>query len=789
MSSKTKTTLRRIVLGVMGVSAALSLSACGDFLKGKKKEAEVIELSDESFACLRDLPQTIEQTLEAKAGVAKIKTGFTCMKDALTSFGQRTRGQTAETYSASDLEKFFSKYMMKNRQIPRDLVDALMRLKSVLMGGTTTHLTKLELARLTSLMSDLEVEVIALERFFPLFLMKKKFGDVDEGDIDQAARQLRESVRNLLKKVELVRSNYTFDELRDFVISMMAFAKDAGVENVRGDVSAWLPLVEGVKEIFFGETARFQGERDWLAGVDSLIELGTVAFKFRYLVPEENHAEGARKVDFLSPQVSTLLVRLADKLLTQLEKSHAIRTTDRIEFSAIERVIQEAAKLQILPSAVGGPDACIDLFHRIVIRMMDPQRAPTDALKRTHLMMVRREFDLLRTVHEFYLEAYGSSKSIRWDDLVASAKRFDANSRLASRRRNSADYDLQLSGWNHFIRLIDRQRPVVYMPSGRILISLEPKADEQSWDGMMRFALSNLMVRGFMLGYGDHADPVRARFREQDLVQWYADFKKFGIAIKAFDPRSDNSGARSFKEASFFTYAGNGDEFVVFDEMFEFTSFLFAGGLGNVNALQDYLESAQSGCALREQDIFGYPWLQESCVYDRLRTGFSEIFDNLPGMSKAVQEMSDQEWFAFMSDWMSASRTSSPTGGKIETADLRTGVMILYYVESLFTMYDTNKDGVLDVPEIRAGSPRFISFIKELSPIKQDWFVREAFVAMVLTGKKPDGWDMASYGGGRLSDWLGFSDTTAKASRANILRVLKNLKSELSKPKAADPAP
>lgn len=767
---------------LMVIALSFALGACGWFLNGKKKEAEVLEMSDEGFSCLGEIPTAVEESLDARAGEQKLREAFACLRTALADFGRRTQGQTSDIYAVSDLENFFQKYLLKDRRLPANLVAGLMRLKGAMLGGTSSHLTKVELSRLMMVLEKVENEVVALEFHLPVLLMRRTFGQVSEAAIDGAVTQLRASIRILLREVDLSRSDYGFNEFREVALGVMELVRGTDPAGFRARLDHWWPLVEGVKEIFFGETARFQGERDWLAAVDSLADLASVGLKFRYLVPEEQVGERVQKTDLLSPETSTLLFRMADQLLLQLERAPVLRISDRIEFTAIDKVLRQAGRLELLPSGLGGPEALMDLLERVMVRMMDPARAPTDAIKRVHLMSLRREFDLLRTMHESLAGVFSGRSEIPWTEMSEGVASFDAVRVLTARRRSSIDLDIQKSGWIHFLRLVDRDRPIVYLPSGRVQVSADPRSVQAHWLGMVRFLFSHALVRGFMFGYGDHADPTRARCGEAGMVQWYADFKNFGIAIKAFDPRSENSGARSFKEASFFTYAGNGDEALVFDEMFEFTSLLFAGGLGNVGAVREALDSADSGCVLDGVDVFGFPLLNEACVSRRIRGGFARFFDNLPGMATAVAAMTDRQWDEFMSDWMQASRSSAPDGGVIETADLRTGVMILHYTESLFTMYDTNRDGFLDVQEIRSGSPRFMSFIRDLSPVKTDWFVREAFVALVLNGQKPDAWAMAGHGGREFLDLIGLGEVR-RADRGHVIRVFRTLSQELSAPR------
>lgn len=183
------------------------------------------------------------------------------------------------------------------------------------------------------------------------------------------------------------------------------------------------------------------------------------------------------------------------------------------------------------------------------------------------------------------------------------------------------------------------------------------------------------------------------------------------------------------------------------------------------------LSVLDAGCAVQgTEDVFKLPMMNEECFKKELRKNFASYFNNMPGLVDHVSRLTDEQWSEFYLNWITASRVSSPALGMVETADLRTGVMIMHYAEVLFTTYDANHDGRLDLEETQAAAPRFMGLLKEMSPVKNETFVTQAFIALVFTGKKPDAWAMGSYVGDRLLEWIGINNRQT-ADRSNILRV------------------
>jgi hypothetical protein len=282
--------------------------------------------------------------------------------------------------------------------------------------------------------------------------------------------------------------------------------------------------------------------------------------------------------------------------------------------------------------------------------------------------------------------------------------------------------------------------------------------------------------RMLLLSYGSTHNPVVSQevMNEAGLEQWYADFNKLGTEMKAFDPRSKNSGARSFKEANFFTSNGNGDSLMDYNETFDFVSLLVSGGMSSSEFVrQDILN--RGGCRLSGIDVFGYHLMEEACFKATLRRNFAVYFDNLPGMVREVSTMQDVQWTGFYGNLMAAARVSAPDGGQVETADLRTAVMMLHYTESLMSVYDVNHDGKLNIDELRAAAPRFLEFMKKVSPVDFNFIVEDFFLFLVYKGKKPSFGEYIYFQGEKAINSL------ADVGRDKILQVFKVLKDESAK--------
>lgn len=752
---------------------------CSQFLNGKKKEDQIIELSDSKFEGLKDLPETLKRFTSGDATPEEIEKSFKTLEDALVYFRKRTKGSGEDSYTADDLRKFFGKYFLKDNNVSPDLAKALMKLKKALFGGSEIDLTKAELDRMVRILGILRVEFVKISPHMKMLLFQKDKGTVSSEEIGSAMKQLRSTADTLLGNLDLTRSDYSFEDTQEVFSGLADFIEGSKPIQIYSRFRDWLPVITSVKAILFGEHAGLNGQREWSSAILTLTDGYDMALRYHYMVTESLFSN--------QKEVRTTL-GFVEQFLRIILNCHQMSKTGRIPFAQVDKLILQASERGFLDRLGVTPRAISDTYQKILINMFDTARrgdmASADAIERSHVLALRREFHLFR-VNQAFIDMLPFANGFTDVDAMRTASPGFPRDAVISALTDAANERADLeAGFAKFKQLLGKPRPISFDDKGRVMILENFAKTPQSWKSLLRFNVMHSMARGMMMGYGGDPDPTKGGITSKMIEKWYDDFTIIGNELKAFDPRSKNAGNRSFQEASFFTFSGNGDDKLDMDEMFEYVSFLFAGGLGNVEqARQVFIDKK---CALNATDVFDLPFFDEACVKTTLRAEFKNIFPNLPGLARYVGSLDDAGWSRFYSNWIAASRTSDPAKGQIETADLRTGTMIFHYSESLFAGNDTNHDGGLSVEETEVGATRFVPFMKKVMTdmgygwATYDGVVREAFVVLVFYGKIPNGADLASFQGERLKRSMGLG-TIADVDRSQVFLVFSNLKSQLGK--------
>jgi hypothetical protein len=742
------------------VTISVWLASCSDYLNEKKQEPQTLELSNERFACLKSLPERMSQYLEGGVDPRDIRNGFDCGKEALIYFKNKTKGSLQDAYTLEDMRNFFGKYFLKRNNVTPEFAAQLFKLKKVILGGDERFITKAEIQKMVELVDLLKEQAVLLSPHFPVLIGRKAAPAWSE--VNGATDQLGATLWILLKEVDLVNSNYTFTDLKKFFEGLNDFINATEPFYLYEKVNESIAVIEAAKNVIIGEDPRFEGIRDWRDGLNTVLQIYREGLRYKYFI-RNNPLEKAEDID--------VLMSFIDDGFALVEQSLPMRRHGIISFTSMDILLDRLQDRRSLPMGLSS-ESLKESYKKIILRLLDPRRQGDprglEGFEKSHLVALKQEWMSFR-LHQYFINnlPLDAHRTVDRGSIVTAAKQFNAGKYIKVITSNSLEQEALLKSWEQGSKLLQNTNPVIFNDEGRMNVLLKPLEARQSWGSLTRWNLMRALGKAMLLGYGPTG------LREQDLVRWYADFEKIGIELKAFDPRGGNSGARSFKEANFFTFSGNGDAVMNAQESFEFVSVLVAGGMSSADGIREDL--VKKGCGMKENDIFGFPWLSEPCFKQTLRTEAGRYFDNLPGLVRQIAQMNPAQWDEFYNSLMSSARVSPANGRRVETADLRTAVMMLHYTETLMTVYDKNLNGTLDEDEVKLAAPRFQNFMKSVSPIKENFMVSDFFLYLVFKGQKPG---IAEYLLFQAEKTVG---SLGEVSRDNILKVFKVLKEEAEK--------
>lgn len=756
-----------LLLPLTAISILTSVG-CTEFLNGKKAEPEVLEFSDKKFACLQVLPEQLGKFSVGEAQEKEIREGFDCMSEALTYFNEKTFGSMPDAYTVEEMRRFFGKYFLKENNVTPEFASELMKIKKALLGGSEMALTKDEIVRLVELLQVLREEAVSLSSHMSVLLNQKVDSGAEWEQISAAMAQLRSSLRILLAKSQVADSDYSFEDAKGALAGFAEFIRGQQAFAPYDKFSSWVPMAESVKIVLMGRRANFNGLFQWGQSLDSVLELYEMSLKYMYVLSD---------LEFNNPAKLRQATQFVSQGLNLLLHSHQMKTSGYISLEDLDQLVDH-----VLPSLTQdlSPRAIKKTYRIVLMKILDPERKKDarslKGLERKHILTLQTELNVWR-LHQSFIDLLpfeNSDRGFTQQQLLEAYVRFDKK-RVIEKGLSEDTFEQKVleDAWADIGELIKDPRMVRFDEDGRLLVSHAAASSRQDWATLTRFNVMRTLSRLLMLGYAEdvYGPLSRARLSEKGLSSWYEDFHEIGLELKAFDPRAENSGPRSFLEANFFTFNGNGDDVMDQKETFEFVTMLLSAGMGTSNEIVKHMQLA--GCSIQDKDVFGFPYLEQKCFKQQLKKHFEVYFGNLPGLVRYIDGLNGSQWDQFFGYLLAASVVPDQKKGFLETANVRSIITILHYMESIYITYDRDRNQALSVEEVYAAAPRFMSFFKKVSPTSMEFLIKEGFAHLVFFGEIPGAGGVFKFQWEKL--W-GIED----AQRMEMARLFGTLKDQLN---------
>lgn len=821
--------------------ALVSQLSCSRFTNDKKTDAEAAggsgpKVKLNSLSCLNQVSDNFNLYFKSQGAENRVEQSWQCLSVALTEFMNNTRGQSDGVYNQEELRGFFERYLIK-KEISTDLMNQVMRLKQVLLGGDAKLVTKSEILKAQELMKLVATEMNLLFDHLPILFLRENQFLADQKDenfdflfvnrIDGAFLQLEKSGLKMLEAIQLSRFHYTLTHSKVLIDEVEKFFASPLLSQELKQIKVYLPLLERVKNILVGYSLDVRGPNElnkvWSLGVRFLKLVGIYHFRLS-------------REPLLSSQSFFLQQNFFNEFFSIFEESLEVKASHHISFrevdELIDELVREGKQFKIEPHTIKKS------LRMLVMRFLqdDPKQRGLE-FRLDHLYRLKRlvqvyllhlrawqdighkwqvEVDkspfptvyltgpwgaqffpnkapILESALSHHAPTPAQSPLFSFTHLMpkASTEREIKGIPLSYLQKELRRYPLQkilnddhilftddgdfYQGHFTFLQKIMASKEAHHFSlEDQVVISgqyLVPHPDEVLiTDRSFSFlSLISIFTKVLFNSYGEAGNLTR-----KQLTEAYADFYQLGVELGAMDPRSVDSAGRAFREADLFTLSADGNELISEMEFFEQMTILWSGGMVTVNKLIN--EAIEAGCSTGKLDVFKKPILRQECFLRVFRSEAPQYFSNLPGLVDYLRTLTSRGWGFYGAELVLMSKSCPEDVHHIDSSDLRTLVVVLHYIESLYKVYDTDKNGLLDLAETRRAFERFKLFMIQATKdrVKKDhpkfyehvpswvsWegLARRVFESMVFKGRTPSGLDiLGSYlkeGGAVVMD---FSD-------------------------------
>lgn len=722
------------------------LSSCTDFLSGKANKDTVVKFQVVDNSCASQFSDQVKNILDTTASDQDIDGAFSCIQSYMTQFQNRVNGEEeADVYKVSDLLHITSRFF-KKQNLDQESIEGLLKLKTALVGGKDNALTKDEVKKMKSFLHVLNKEFLNVYRY-SYVLHKTPAVPLKREELQVASEQLKISLRNVLSVSQMWNSNFNFEDAINLLLKLKVINTD-DLSNVE--------LIRKVKQLITGGQ-ELKLKTDFIDASESFVKAA-----YLYMLSDKHFV----KFEIKTVEGLDDSVHFFDALVDTLESTLQYKKTSEIETKDIDQVFEVLLQRKILPFSVQY-ETFRDFYKVVLARVFashpSDQVEPAQKITATTFSVYKKESSLFKLHLDFIKNIktqFNPQGFMSIESIKAQLNQFFSASQRSLSVMALNTYD-RIEITNSFKaqtedmlsvrpRLISQKK---YILSTGANVSLNE-------EDLLREVYVKMLTRELFLGWGNYKSTKSLKtsvLTESQFVNFYSEFKPFGIELKLNDPRSKNNGSISFLESNLFSFSADGNDLMSWDEGQDYVHYLIGDGAWSTDALRKGLATA--GCNIAELDVFGHPMNQYGCVFKEFRRNYKTYWSNKPGLVQFLSKLNDQDFFKYFNDIMLFSVFDSHQyGKKVETVDLQTFTVISSYIETMFVQFDTNKNTMISALELKAAYPKFKNFVenytrKNMSEHLEKWksplnhcrlfyseedLIREAFFFILLNdGKEP----------------------------------------------------
>ena len=765
----------------------LSLFGCNQYLNDSDKTKKPFEVSFQGGECISQIPEVLSNYFLQNLKADKLHETLSCLDVAIVEFLKSTRGTDGASYQKNELQKFFEKYVFK-KNISPEFALGIMKLKTVLVGGNDEVVTRVEFEKLRNVLKILEIEMNRLYPNLGLYFFrdsKVEGRSISKQKIDSAIIDLKLTVNNLFSKMYLANIEYSLIDFQLFLVELEKFTVTDSTSKSFWQWRENIPIFNKIKTLLVGEDVESRSQKEMNQVWDILIDAFHLGLDYQL---------GIHQSHWVTPEGYAELDGWIQRVFNVLERGLSLRAKGQIPFSQIDEMLDVFYEHQLWIDRLQLNTAKIT-YRQFISRFVDQNTMDLSAFDFHHLLKIQRDFKAFQFIQKIIGKVFELKRIRLKTEVLAVVGHINLNEELQKYSPLSrADQIYYAKIWAEFIYLLNDKVVRHWDDRGQFSVGIN-KMENWSYEELTRMNILRLPASVFMQTYGLNASlSIKEKALDaSDISLIFIEFRKFGDELGFFDRRNIDSASSSTREADMFSPSGNGDGRIQFLELFDLFSVMWSGGLLGVADFKN--QAAKEQCLLPQIDFFKNPYLEMKCAAETFHKNFSILFPNLPKFNRYLKTLDQNQWNNLYLDFMAISRICPQDLNGLETSDQRTMMVLVHYIENLFSVYDIDRNDSFDESEVVRAYPRFSSLITEvtkqrvakasplsysaLESIHYNWdnMALEVFKYIVFNGRTPTATELMRIMTGKF--W-GSQLNHKEANRQNIVKVFSTLKSEIS---------
>ncbi len=701
-------------------SLTLGLTGCSVATNDSTNAAGPLKLTLPNQACLKDAMPTIQRFFQGAALEEDLNNSWGCFSNALRMFTVSTRGENPDFYTARELRTFLETFFLGDVQVSDQLLNEVMRIKQILVGGAIDRITRLELAQAQNVLEVLRIETQRVRPYMKLITLEEKADDAlrSSGRVEAAIDALKTTSAALGTLFGHGKDQYDTESLETLFAELKPIFK-----GWNGPLKAlnYLPTFQVAKTLLLNPSGNRILPTEWQPLFTNAGQLYGVYLRFHYTMSAQDMMTGAG----------------LSQLTTVYEEAYRIirggieaKPAKMITYPQIDATIDELFRLNILDDSLR--DTTIKgVVRTLTQKVLNPMSKGSRSSVKGLTLAV---FDRLYIEGQSFLDMQRV-----WQDVMARAVATDPKYKTTP-----IPLPLVRSLWDQtpsaftaakddLHHLFNQASPMSFRENGTVIFDNRLSFVNFTQRSFNKYNWVSAAIRMIMNGYS--SDPGSNRYKgvtQDQLHAMFADIHELGVDLRILEPKDDNLWLSSFTESNMFMLSADANDLVSYAEAFDFMSYMLGGGIMTHRAYAD----ARDNCSAIGQDAFGRPTMEMSCFRTRFQTHFTTIYAEMPWWVKTANDLGSSRFSELMQGLEVAAR-KTVSDNPISTSDTTRMTMVMQYIESIFVRFDKDRSGKINYDEALQAFPLLKDAIDNASGFHNDHKNMALFYYLLEYGKAP----------------------------------------------------
>ncbi len=731
---------------------ALSALNCGLKIGEAAPKNKPIVVGGAGFTCLSELSEKIDEFLGARMNETEIRQFMSCIRYGFESFGRRTRGSETDSFQPTEIASFLTEYFLKDKKISATLLSDMMIVKKALLGGPIDKVTRGDLIHAIETLKFFEEQAIKLNPYMDLYNFRiGRLWALQNGNptsrVEEAVSVLREVSVALGNRFAQAAHPYPIESLESLLSEFRSFSGWSKIFPDARPTASWGEFLSAYKAVVTGDDSPYVRPQDWAVLLSSSAGVYGLHIKTKY---------ARSKASLLYGDGLEALIRTGDDLVAIANAAIDRQPKKLISFTLLDRLIDSLPGVGLMPDK---PNLAYDwsdeekkdsslrassvkmgvraLFDRILGDDAVPWRSRrSEGLSRVNIGQMVAEFSQWTEIQRFLDRTFkpGDNQSDRLETLSEKLGPIGASDQLM---RLMGSKDASSEGMQ-IVRTIEIQVRPLYRPGDNQVFLTEQSElprhrvvhgfHNLSLMNVMRGAIS-LLMRGYS-SFKSGEGLFNKGMTEEEMQAFYMDVRDLGVDLGFFDPGSENSGVRAFREANLFTYSGNGilhprkapetiADHLTPSEAMEYLAFIYSGGNMGTEIYQAMTNRETGLCRKQSRGApnsrHGYPMVDRECFARELMAVLLPRLKTMPTLLTELNHATPERRHQVAQEIVETVTANSSSNPKyVEWHEITTLSMILHYTEAVMTRYNRDGDNILNTDEVWDAFVTFENYITVL---------------------------------------------------------------------------